>query len=256
MLEILEGHFGHVNLGISVSTISTEKAEKKTTIEEKTSDIPEKPTATLSNVGSLATAELVFPLKSIPTVIAGLPEPFLLLCGPETLSQYCCQLPSCSLEFSQKAAACNHIHCAHLNIALACLYSSFENNPKMQWYSASCWEQHTLKHSKENLPIHPSGPEFSQEFACVPRNEATPSTSRPKLNVPHAEVIHKQAEAGKQFLKEEGDLEGGQTSFPYPSAEGFRLSSHEATAPKCSIKQGLVKPSKKLKEVKTKDKDE
>ena len=108
LLEILEGHFGHLDLDTSASTISTEKSEKKTTIEESTSNIPEKTTATLSDVGGLATTELVFPFKSIPTVITGLSEPYLLLHGPETLSPYCCQFPSCSLEFSQKAA-CNHV---------------------------------------------------------------------------------------------------------------------------------------------------
>ena len=84
LLEILEGHFGHMD--ISESTISTEKSEKKAIIEEETSDIPEKIPATPSDVGSLATVELVFPLKSISTVITGLPEPFLPLCVPETLS--------------------------------------------------------------------------------------------------------------------------------------------------------------------------
>ena len=184
LLEILEGHFGHMDMDISESTISTEKSEKKAITEEETSDIPEKILATPSNVGSLATAELVFPLKSIPTVIAGLPEPFLPLHGPETLSRYHCQVPSCSLEFSQKAVACNHVCCDHLNIALACLYCSFENNPKMWWYSASAWEHHTLKHVKENLPIHPDDPEFSQQFAHVPGDEATPSTSKPNLTSP------------------------------------------------------------------------
>ena len=67
------------------------------------------------------------------------------------------------------------------------------------------------------------------------------------------------AEATKHFLEEEGDLEGGQTSFLCPSVEGFGLSSHEAAAPKHCTKQGPVKSSKKVKEadeVKTKDEDE
>ena len=182
LLDILEGCFGHENMDTSQFTISTEGA---------TSSLPEKTPATLPDSGGLATAELVFPLKSIPTVIAGIPEPFLPVCGPETLSHYCCQFPSCTLEFSQKAAACNHIRCDHLNVALACLYCSFEHNPKMQWYSASTWEHHTLTHSKENLPIHPDDPAFSQQFACVPGDEATPSTSGSVPNLPHAAVIHK-----------------------------------------------------------------
>ena len=148
----MEGCFGHENLDTSQSTISTEEAEMGATIEETTPSIPEKTPATLLDSGGLATAELVFPLKSIPT---GIPEPFLPVCGPETLSHYHCQFPSCTLEFSQKAAACNHVQHDHLNVALACRYCSFEHNPKMQWYSASTWEHHTSSHSKENLPIHP-----------------------------------------------------------------------------------------------------
>ena len=57
------------------------------------------------------------------------------------------------LKFSQKAAACNHIHRDHLNTALGCLYCSFEHNPKLHWYSASTWEHHTSTHSEENLPF-------------------------------------------------------------------------------------------------------
>ena len=117
LLEILEGHFGHMDMDISESTIST-KSEKKATTEKETSNIPENIPATLSNIGGLAISELVIPLKSIPTVIAGLPEPFLLLHGPDTLSQCHYQVSFCSLEFSQKAVAFNHIHCHHLNISM------------------------------------------------------------------------------------------------------------------------------------------
>ena len=94
----------------------------------------------------------------------------------------------------------------------------------MKWYSASSWEHHTLKHSKEN-PIHPDDPAFSQQLACVSGDEATPSTSKPQLNLSHAEIICKEAEAAKQFL-EEGDTEGGQSTFHCPLAEGFNLSYH------------------------------
>ena len=66
LIEILEGHFGCVDMDTSESTISTEKSEKKATIEENTSDIPEKIPATLPNVGGLAIAELVFPLSPSP----------------------------------------------------------------------------------------------------------------------------------------------------------------------------------------------
>ena len=44
---------------------------------------------------------------------------------------------------------------------------------------------------KENLPIYPDDPAFSQKFPCVSGDEATPSTSKTTLNLPDAEVIHK-----------------------------------------------------------------
>ena len=146
----------------------------------------------------LATAELVFPFKSSPLVVADIPETYLPLHGPETLSQYHCQVPSCTLEFAEKAAACNHVCHDHLNIALACLYCSFENNPKMRWYSASAGEHHSLKHVKENLPIHPDNPAFSQQFSG---DDVIPCTS--KQNLPHEEEIRKWAEAAKQFFEEQ-----------------------------------------------------
>ena len=129
LLEILQGYFGHVDVDTAESTASPEEPDKKSTKEEKTSDktlektsnVLENLPTTLLGVCGLATAELVFPLKSIPTVIAGLPKLYLPLCGPETLSRYCCQFLSCTLEFSQKAAVCNHICHDHLNNSLACL---------------------------------------------------------------------------------------------------------------------------------------
>ena len=156
LLDILQGCFGHESLDTSQSTISTEETKMGAAFEGETSNLHEKTSATLPDSGGLATAELVFPLKLITIVIAHIPEPFLPVHGLETLSHYCCQFPSCTLEFSQKAAACNHIRCDHLNVALGCLYCSFEHNPKR--YSASTWEHHTLTHSKENLPIHPDDP--------------------------------------------------------------------------------------------------
>ena len=63
LLDILEGCFGHENLDTSQFTVSTEKAETETTIEEATSNLLEKTPATLLDSGGLATAELVFPLK-------------------------------------------------------------------------------------------------------------------------------------------------------------------------------------------------
>ena len=129
LLQILQGYFGHIDS--SKSATSADESEKGLATEEKTPDIAEKPSTTPPEAGHLATAELVFPFKSTPLVIAGIPKTYLPLHGPETLSQYCCQVPSCTLEFAQKAVACNHVHCDHLNISLVCLYCIFENNPKM-----------------------------------------------------------------------------------------------------------------------------
>ena len=127
LLEILEGCFGRENLDASQSTISTEKTKKETIVAEETSNLPKQIPATPSDSGGLATMELVLPLRSIPMVIASLPKP---LYGPKTLSHYRCQHPSCDQEFSQKAAACHHVCCDHLNMALACLYCSADNSPK------------------------------------------------------------------------------------------------------------------------------
>ena len=103
--------------------------------------------------------------------------------------------------------------------------------------------------------IHPDDPNFSEQFARVPRDDAINSTSKPKQNLHHEEVIRKWAEAAKQFLKEEQDLESTQTSLPCPETKGLKLSSLETPVPIHCIKQGPVKSSKKLK-VKTKDDEE
>ena len=68
-------------------------------------------------------------------------------------------------------------------------------------------------------------------------------------------MIRKQAEAPKQFFKEEQDLEGSQTSLPCSKTESLKLSSLETPNPKCHVKQGTVKSSKILK-LKTKEDDE
>ena len=129
LLKILEGCFRYTDLDTSQSPASTEKVEEE--VKEEASTPSKQIPATLSSNGGLGSAELVFPLKSAPTVTVGLPKAYLPIHGPETLSQYRCQFPSCSLEFAQKAAACNHICHDHLNVALACLYYSFEHNPKI-----------------------------------------------------------------------------------------------------------------------------
>ena len=126
------------------------------------SEVVEEISAKPIEAGNLVTAELVFPFKSSSLVVAGIPEIYLPLCGPKTLSCYHCQGASCTLDFAQKAADCNHVHNDHLNVALASLHCSFESNPKMHWYSASAWEYHSMKHLKDNLLIYPDDPHFSQ----------------------------------------------------------------------------------------------
>ena len=83
---------------------------------------------------------------------------------------------------------------------------------------------------QENLPIYPDDPTFFQQFASVSEDEATPSTPKFTPELPHAEIIHKRAEAAKQFLKEEG----GQSAFHCLSTEEFEPSHHET--PKHHIK--------------------
>ena len=232
LLEILEGSFGQVDLDTTTSSVSTEITEApttKSTTTEKSLQTPlgetsEKASVPLSEDSSLATAELVFPLKSIPLVIAKLPEPFMPLHGPETLSCYRCQYPSCDHEFSQKAAACNHVHHDHLNIALACLYCSFDDNPKMCWYSASAWEHHSCRYTQDNLPIYPDDPAFSQQFIHVPWDEVTSSTSKSPFELPHSKIIQQSAKAAKQFLEEESG-----STFHYPSIEELKPNHQEVS---------------------------
>ena len=233
-----------IKIWIPLNLIFLLKKQKQEQQEDVTHNIPEKTTTTTPVSGSLASAELVFPVKSVPTVTAGIPEPFLPVCGPETLSLYHCQFPSCTLEFTQKASACNHVCCDHLNIALACLYCSFEHNPKICWYSASTWEHHTATQSKENLPIHPDDPAFSQQFAGSSGDGAILSTLGSTSNLPHATVIHRWAEAAKHFLEEGSD----QSTFHCPLSKSSDLTP--CKIPKCHIKQGPMKSSKKIKESK------
>ena len=135
LLEILQGHFGCIDY--SESAESANESKKVLTMEKKTPEIVENISVKPTEACCLATAELVFPFKSSPLVVAGFSKMCLPLCGPKTPSKYHCQVPSCALEFAQKAAAFNHVHPDHLNIVLACIYCSFDNTPKMQWYSAS-----------------------------------------------------------------------------------------------------------------------
>ena len=219
LLEILEGSFGHIDLVVSILSGSIEVPIKKSTAAEKS---PEKTPEKTSEKPSVLLSE-----------------------GPEPLSHYRCQYPSCNQEFSQKAAACNLVHHDHLNIALACLYYSFDDNPKMWWYSASAWEHHTCKHALNNLPIYPDNPVFFQQFVEI---EAIPSTSKVTPELPHVDIIHKWAIVAKKFLEEESD----ESTFPLTKEHEPRLPE----APKQHIKQGPVKSSKKWKEnVESKIKD-
>ena len=154
-MDTLEGAFGFINQeNISTASISEMKEVAK-------EDIPLSPLIPSPEESGLIGAELVFPMQSIPLVVAGIPESFLSLRGPETQSCYRCQFPDCAQIFLQKAAACNHIHHDHLNVALACLYCSGKENPKMQWFSASAWENHICKHTQDGLPIFPNDPAFT-----------------------------------------------------------------------------------------------
>ena len=201
LLQILEETFGHVDPD-STSIISTDAPGQKPADAEKPTEEPPEKVPTISiRESSLATTELVFPLRSLSPIIAGILESFLPLRGPETLSCYRCQHQSCDEEFSQKAVACNHVCRDHLNMALACLYCSANNSPKMRWYSASAWEHHTCRHTQDNLPIHPDDPGFYEQFSAT---ETLPSTSKLATILPQTNNIQDRAKTAKQFI-EEGD---------------------------------------------------
>ena len=124
LLDTLDGAFGFVNQeNVSTASISEMK--------EPTKEVPSSSPFQSSEESGLMEAELVFPMQTIPLVVAGIPESFLPLHGPETQSHYRCQFPDCVQIFLQKAAACTHIHHDHLNVALACLYCCGKENPKM-----------------------------------------------------------------------------------------------------------------------------
>ena len=142
--------------------------------------------------------ELVFPTQAIPLVVVGILESLLPIHGPEMQSHYRCQFTDCPQIFLQKAAACMHIHCDHLNVALACLYCSGRENPKMHWFSCSAWEKHVCKHSQDGLPLYPDDPAFTQLSL-----ETLPSTSSSTPGSLPLEVILDRAKAARQCLVEE-----------------------------------------------------
>ena len=143
LLEILEWSFRHVDLDIT-SSVSTDIPNQEPVVIEKSTEIPPENVSIVPFGESSLASELVFPLKSISPVISGIPKSLLPLHGPETFSCYKCQHTSCDQEFFQKAVACNNICHNHLNVALACLYCSADNSPKMYRYSASAWDHHNL----------------------------------------------------------------------------------------------------------------
>ena len=60
-------------------------------------------------------------------------------------------------------------------------------------------------HLKDNLPIYPDDPAFSQQFMGVPSDDVVSCTS--KQSLPHEEEVRKWAEDAKQFFEEEQDQE-------------------------------------------------
>ena len=192
LLDTLEGAFGSIDQE-TISIASIPKANE--TITEDNPSTPSTPSPAESGpVG----AELVFPTQAIPLVMAGIPESLLPICGPEAQLCYRCQFTDCTQIFLQKAAACTHVCHDHLNVALACLYCSSRDNLKMQWFSASAWENHIRKHSQDGLPLFPDNPAFTQlSPEILPSNSGFTFKSLP------LEVILGRAKVAKQCFKEE-----------------------------------------------------
>ena len=61
--------------------------------EEKTFEAGKEVVVEPKEVGNLATAKLVFPFKSSPLVVVGIPKMYLPLHGPMNLPHYHCQVP-------------------------------------------------------------------------------------------------------------------------------------------------------------------
>ena len=70
--------------------------------EEKTSEVVEEISVKPTETGNLVTADMVLPFKSSPLVVAGIPEIYLPLNGPKTLSNYHCQVPHVLLILVKK----------------------------------------------------------------------------------------------------------------------------------------------------------
>ena len=192
LLDMLEGAFGSIDQE-TISIASIPKAK-----EMVTEDIPSTPSTPSPAESGPVGAELDFPTQAIPLVKAGIPESLLPICGPEAQSCYRCQFTDCTQIFLQKAAACTHVCHDHLNVALACLYCSGRDNPKMQWFSASAWEKHIHKHLQDGLPLFPNNPAFTQLSP-----ETLPSTAGSTSESLSLEVILERAKVAKQCLEEE-----------------------------------------------------
>ena len=96
LLDTLEGAFGFVDQeNISTASISEMKESTK-------EDVPLSSPILSSEESGLIGAELVFLMQSIPLVVAGIPESFLPLHGPETHLCYRCQFPDCVQIFYKK----------------------------------------------------------------------------------------------------------------------------------------------------------
>ena len=113
----------------------------------------------------------------------------------------------------------------------------------MQWYSASAWEHHSLKHLKDNLPIHPDDPVFLSNswvllvmmLFLVPPDKACLMRKRSEngLKLPNSSL-----RKNKTPVK---------SPLQAPKTEGLRLSSLESQVSKCQITQGPIKSSIILK---------
>ena len=128
----------------------------------------------------------------------------------------------CTQIFLQKAAAWTHVHHDHLNVALACLYCSGKENPKMWLFSASAWEKHVHKDLQDGFPLFPDDSAFTQLSP-----ETLPSTSGSTAKSLPLEVILERAKVTKQCLEEE---------------------SKASTSLKHRVKQGPTKKNKKQRD--------
>ena len=89
---------------------------------------------------------------------------------------------------------------------------------------------------QDNLPIHPDDPAFSEQFGEI---DTFPSTSKLTSTLPPSINIHERANAAKQFLEEDNK----ESTFPFQGTQ-----THMAPPiPKCCLKQGPIKSSKKIK---------